>query len=48
MSHQKLETYTLYCVIANDDEAPSTSSEIVEQIEVIKEVHTFTRSIEAE
>ena len=28
----------LYCVVANDDLAPSTSSQIVGQIEVIKEV----------
>ena len=35
MSHQKIYTFWYYAV---DDEVPSTSSQIVEQIEVIEEV----------
>ena len=35
MSHKKIYTF-LYCVV--NDEVPSTSSQIVEQLEVIQEV----------
>ena len=49
MSHQKIDLYILlgglYIVVANDDEAPSTSSQIVELNELIKKVLFFYRGL---
>ena len=49
MSHQKVDLYILlgglYIVVAKDDEAPSTSSQIVELNEVIKKVIFFYQGL---